>query len=215
MKNQIQDIDNHIKRQNINNVVYNKDKKAVKTKYNFDWKKVLDNPPLNDSFDTLADLNYLSRITDSRTKNESNLVLLVDEDPKILFINLLENYGLKFPEEKFDQYYDILEPYIVESKNYFNRARPKQIGDLLGKKINVLETKTHHTPSYPSGHTCYAKLCELLCSQEYPKLKQHFLDIVNTVAYCRELQGVHYRSDNKASIIFTTFIYQELQKIIG
>jgi hypothetical protein len=213
LHNSIENVDHYIKLQNINNVIYSKEKQKFKTKYNFQWIEVIDAPPLNNSIETLADLNYLSRITNSRSEQENNLILLVDKDPKLLFIDLLKRHNLKFPEDLFNSIYDVLEPYIVEVKQHFNRARPKQIGDLLGKTINVLETKTHHTPAYPSGHTCYAKLCAILCSERYPHLKSDFTDIVNLVAYCRELQGVHYTSDNQASLILTAFVYEKLQNL--
>ena len=43
-------------------------------------------------------------------------------------------------------------------KYYFNRPRPEQIAPYYEYRINVMYTETHHTPSYPSGHTIYAEL---------------------------------------------------------
>ena len=214
MKQTIESIDDEIKKKNLDKVFYTTVKEKIDTKYNLSWKKVIKPPPFNSSLETLSDLNYLSRITNSRSEEQKNLLLLVDKDPKKLFIEVLDKYSLKFPQEEFKKYYDIIEPYIRETKQYFNRARPYQISKLLNKNINVLETKTHHTASYPSGHTCYAKLCEILCVEKYPNLGFEFEQLVNLTAYCRELQGVHYRSDNEASIILTSFWFEELQKIV-
>ena len=45
------------------------------------------------------------------------------------------------------------------------QAEEDQLADLLDYNINVTESRTHHTPAYPSGHTVYAALGAYLFSE--------------------------------------------------
>jgi hypothetical protein len=49
----------------------------------------------------------------------------------------------------------------------------------------------------------------------FEALINEFRENIKITAYCREMQGVHYPSDNKASIIFTESIFDQLHKILG
>ena len=83
---------------------------------------------------------------------------------------------------------------------------------IYGLTINVIETDTHHTPSYPSGHTVYARLAANLILKSNPEFQYELDLIVSKSAHARVLQGVHYPSDNKASIIFTDYIFKKLMR---
>jgi hypothetical protein len=58
----------------------------------------------------------------------------------------------------------------------------------------------------------YARLAGNLVTISHPEFKYELDQIVNRSAYARVLQGVHYPSDNTASIIFTDFIFHKLYK---
>jgi acid phosphatase (class A) len=212
VSNKIQDIDITIQQKKVNNLKYTDNPKFLEVKYNLDWKNILEPPPLNDSLVVASELNYLSNLTSKISDNQQRLIKIVDKDPKYLFNDILSKKGLDFPEKIFDNYYDIFEKYILNVKYHFNRVRPEYLGDILNKKIHVIRSNTTRTPSYPSGHTCYAMLACILCSEMYPHLISDFRECVNITAYCREMQGVHYPSDNKASILFTKSIIDQLQK---
>lgn len=215
MLNNIKDIDHIIQNKKLNELKYTENVKTFNTKYDLSWKKILEPPPLNDSIIVANELNYLSQLTSSLSDSQVELVKLVDKDPKHLFNNTLSKRGLDFPEDQFNLYYEVMDEYILTVKQYFNRVRPEYLGNILGKNINVVESQTTKTPSYPSGHTCYAVLACILCSRLYPSLIHEFKDSVKTTAYCREMQGVHYPSDNKASVIFAESIFEQLQKKLG
>lgn len=72
-------------------------------------------------------------------------------------------------------------------------------------------TDTHHTASYPSGHTVYSNLVALILKNAYPQIDNKELDnIVLETARARVIQGVHYPTDNKASLIFSKYIFDQL-----
>lgn len=215
MLNSIKDIDHIIQDKKLNELKYTENPKTFDIKYNLSWETILEPPPLNNSMIVADELNYLSRLTSSLSDNEIELVKLVDKDPKYLFNDTLSKRGLVFPEDQFNLYYEVMDEYILTVKQHFNRVRPEYLGNIIGKKINVIESQTTKTPSYPSGHTCYAVLACILCSRLYPGLINEFRNSVKTTAYCREMQGVHYPSDNKASVIFAESIFQQLQKKLG
>lgn len=215
MLSSIKDIDSAIQSRKINELKYTENPKNFTVKYNLSWKDILEPPPLNNSLVVADELNYLSRLTSNLSDSQIELVKTVDKDPKYLFKETLSKRGLDFPEEEFKKYYEVLDDYILTVKQHFNRVRPEYLGNILGKKINVIQSTTTKTPSYPSGHTSYSVLACILCSRLYPSLVNEFRDNIKVTAYCREMQGVHYPSDNRASVIFTESIFDQLQKILG
>lgn len=208
-------INAEINNTDINNIKYTT--KVVKDReisqvINFDYKSILDSPTHNSSISTREELINLSTITHNRTDKDIELVNIIDKNPASLIINFCNNNKIIFPKANFDSLYKLIEPLIFNTKYYFNRARPYQLAKLYGLTIDVIETDTHHTPSYPSGHTVYAKVAGNLVASYYPEFKYELDQIVNKSAYARVLQGVHYPSDNTASIIFTNFIFDKLYK---
>jgi hypothetical protein len=200
---------------NIDNIKYTaktvEDQKVSKL-IDFDYKSILDNPPINSSGSTLKELIYISKITNNRDNKDIEFLNKIDKNPASLVIDFCKNKKITFPQKDFDNLYDIIKPLILNVKYYFNRARPYQLAKLYGLTIDVIETDTHQTPSYPSGHTVYARLAGNLVTISHPEFKYELDQIVNRSAYARVLQGVHYPSDNSASIIFTDFVFHKLYK---
>ena len=200
---------------NIDNIKYTtktvEDQKVSKL-IDFDYKSILDNPPINSSGSTLKELIYISKITNNRDNKDIEFLNKIDKNPASLVMDFCKNKKITFPQKDFDNLYDIIKPLILNTKYYFNRARPYQLAKLYGLTIDVIETDTHQTPSYPSGHTVYARLAGNIVSSSHPEFKYELDQIVNRSAYARVLQGVHYPSDNTASIIFTDFIFHKLYK---
>lgn len=177
----------------------------------FDWKEILDPPSSNSSKSTIDEVRFISKETKNRSKQEINNILTIDQDLDKSFIAFLKLYNLRYPQEYIDLFYDIIRPLLYNTKSYWNRARPKQLADLLGIDINVIVTDSHHTASYPSGHTVYANLVASILKDTYPQINKKQLDnLVLNVAEARVKQGVHYPSDNKASLIFSEFIFNKL-----
>lgn len=205
---------------NINSLVYTEEKPSKDTEFSelvsIKPNGVLPEPPKNSSDVTKEEIKQVSELTQSLTVAQKNLVTLVDKDPNLLFVELLGANFLPLPISRFKKSWNILEPIIISLKNKFNRPRPAQLvaafprfyGNLT---INVIETKTHHTPAYPSGHTAYATLMASILSDIYPEQSSKFYEIANLAGHARVLQGVHYPSDNDAAMVITSAIWQDIK----
>jgi hypothetical protein len=176
-----------------------------------DWKNILPEPPKNNSQETKKELGYLAEITDNLSISDKNLVSLVDNEPLDLYNDILRRHGLKMPRDEFKKVWDISLPIIMNLKHQFNRPRPEQLAKFYGLTINVIETKTHQTPAYPSGHTAYAAMGAYLLSDMYPEHSGEFFSKVGDAGHARCLQGVHYPSDNEASMVITGAIWQDIR----
>lgn len=198
---------------NIDNIKYTTNivqDEPIASLINFNYKSILDSPAKNSSVSTLEELIYISKMTNSRTNRDIKFVTKIDKNPASLIIDFCHNKNIIFPKSDLNDLYQIIKPLILNTKYYFNRARPYQLAKFYGLTINIIETDTHHTPSYPSGHTVYARLAANLVLKSNPEFQYELDLIVNKSAHARVLQGVHYPSDNKASVIFTDYIFKKL-----
>ena len=169
-------------------------------------------PAKNSSQTTKNELLYLQRLTKNLSKSDVDLIYTVDDDPIHLFKDFILDQKLDFPTQFFTVlYYSSVIAIVDHLKYFYNRARPYQLADHYGVKINRVVTKTHGTPAYPSGHTMYAALIAAILSDKYPQHTKQANTIVDKTAKARELQGVHYPSDNEASKKIINRIYPELK----
>lgn len=178
----------------------------------FNWKKILEAPPSNISKETLLELQVVSRSTLNRNNKDIELVERIDQDPDSFFIELLNQYNLEYPYPRILEFYRIIKPIILNIKSLWNRPRPAQLAKYYNIDINVIVTDTHHTAAYPSGHTVYSSLVSHIINHHYPEVDKKKLDaLVKNTAKARVLQGVHYPSDNDASIKLTKFLFNKLK----
>lgn len=178
----------------------------------FDWKNILPKPPANTSQETKQELLLISKETSKRSKQDIELIHNIDLDLDSPFIKLLNKHKLFYPQRYIDLFYDIVYPVLINIKNYWNRPRPNQLAKLYNIDIDLIVTDTIHTASYPSGHTVYSTLVANILKDIYPEIRPKELDaIVLETAKARIIQGVHYPSDNRASITFSNIIYKKLQ----
>jgi hypothetical protein len=181
----------------------------------FDWKKILEAPPSNMSKETFLELQLISRATLQRTSEDTKLVEIIDQDTDSVFIELLNQYGLEYPQPKILEFYSIIKPIVLNVKYLWNRPRPAQLAKYYDLNIDVIVTDTHHTAAYPSGHTVYSSLISNIIQYYYPAVDKKKLDsLVKDTGKARILQGVHYPSDNLASIKLTKFLFNKLKEKI-
>jgi hypothetical protein len=182
---------------------------------NINWKKILLPPPKNNSDITRKEISYISKLTTTRSDQDISLIYMVDINMDQMFSNLLKSYRLNYPYADINNIYSLIRPILLNIKNYWNRPRPNQLAPYFNLKIDVLVTDTHQTAAYPSGHVAYGKLVSMFLKDMYPQIDTLKLDeIVNKISYARVIQGVHYPSDNAASLIFTKYLYTILRKKI-
>ena len=204
----------------IDSIIYDKppsdkNSKVLQKKPNLltvDWENVLPEPPKNSSDITRKELELISDMTKELSQEEYDLVMAVDDDPNSVFMPLLKRIGKQFPKDKFDEFFfSQVDPVITNLKYKFKRARPFQLADKYGIDIKVTETETHHTPAYPSGHTAYAAFGGSMLATLYPQHTSEFYELINLAGRARILQGVHYPSDNDASMVIASVLYEDLK----
>jgi len=197
----------------LNSVVYTSNPRVWKVSklITIDWEGVIPEPPKNTSEETKKELTYLQKITSNLTYEDKNLVRLVDKEPLDLYKPIFNKIGQPIPYKDFKTLYNVADHIIMNLKHKFNRPRPKQLGDLMDYRINVIETKTHDTPAYPSGHTVYAAMGAYLFSDMYPHYSSEFFKMIGITGLARCLQGVHYPSDNEASMVISGAIWQDVR----
>lgn len=199
----------------INSIKYDealssKDFLEVSNDITINWKEILNPPFKNNDFRTISELRELSYLTTNSLIDEK-LILDVDKDPKYFFQEVLDMYGLEFPNRDFNQLYATSKPVLKNLKIMFNRPRPEQLAPLYRIKVNVIKTSTIQTPSYPSGHSMYAQLVYRVITNKYPHLSKKLDKYVNLVCNTRMLQGVHYFSDTVAGVNLANILFEHLQ----
>jgi hypothetical protein len=180
---------------------------------NFDYKKILDPPPKSASYETYKELIFVVKEANNRSNADLDLVYGHDKDMDQYFIKITgkENY----PKEYIDTFYKAVEPVLQNTKAHFNRPRPHQVAPFYDIILDRIVTDTIHTPSYPSGHTFYSRLVSNILSDMYPEHTKMFYDVVIDTAMARVKQGVHFPTDNRASITLADYVYGKLKNNIG
>ncbi len=174
---------------------------------------IVPSPPQNSGDTAKKELLYLSNLTKNLTISQQDLVYKIDKNAGFLIEKLVDDKQLDFSASTFiSMYHHSLVPIVQHLKFYYNRPRPYQLAELYNIDINRIITSTHKTPAYPSGHTMYASLLSEILSDKYPEHKTQLNKLVDSCGKARELQGVHYPSDNEASKKIVRTIYPELKK---
>ena len=177
----------------------------------FKYQDILVAPPKNSDNSVLKELRLISSKSNNRSQKDIELIYKIDKNIDELFIEVLNKYKLSYPETFINLFYDIVYPVLLNVKGYWNRPRPIQLAKIYGINIDFIETYSTNSASYPSGHVVYSNLVANIIKDIYPQINSKELDqIVLLTAEGRVLQGAHFPSDNKASLIFTNFIYQKL-----
>lgn len=100
---------------------------------------------------------------------------------------------------------------IFELKFAHNRGRPRRCCKQVMNRM--FEPPSRHYPahpSYPSGHATMAYAVAYLLSEIDPAKAGDFFDAAKSVAYNRELAGVHYPSDSEAGRILARHLVDKL-----
>ena len=175
-----------------------------------DWKTILEPPSSNSSNKTKQELNNLINITNNRSKKDLELLYNIDTSPEYYLVDILDKLKLDTHINHLKELYKIIKPILFNVKYLFNRPRPYQLAEIYKVNLNTIHTLTHHTPSYPSGHTVYCSLYKELLSYYYPEYIGLFDSAVRKTILGRELQGVHFHSDNLASIKMSKILFNHL-----
>lgn len=203
----------------INGIKYG-DKKDVEKnlkKYSknlkIDISQFIEPPPVNSDDTTLEEIKKISLTTNRATEEDIKKAFILDDKPHDIHEKFLKENGLKFPKKEFNTLWKTIGEYVMFAKWSFNRPRPIQLAEKFNIYIIVNDSKTAQTPSYPSGHTAYAKTSAMLLSQMYPEFTKNFEDAVDIVSQSRIILGLHYPSDCIAAEKLVDGLFKNLTRI--
>ena len=151
-------------------------------------------------------------MTKNISKKDFDFIIKVDNEPSDMFIPYLKRHGLKYPADVIDKVLDNVYPVWLKLKYLYKRPRPFQLAPHLGYKISVIQTDTHQTPSYPSGHQTEGAIIAEVLSSYYPEHKTAFYEAAGLVGKARVMQGVHYPSDNDVSMILSRILWEDIRQ---
>jgi len=197
----------------LDNIVYEKQKPAEKIHefVTVDWDNILPAPPSNSSQETQTELISVYEIAKCRESHKwEDVIKQVDIKTWSVFDDALKPHLSAAERESLEKMvnkaWPIVQSVTLSLKRKFNRARPEQ----LRSDINVMTTKTHQTPAYPSGHAAFGYMSAKIVSLMYPSLKDIAEKTAKLVAFTRVVQGVHYLSDGDASKFLVDVLWEDI-----
>lgn len=163
----------------------------------WDGRRGLQPPPPNATPETVSELNYIVEGQHLASKEDIAFGISIDKARNHYAWWSREVKAITGSAPSPDRFYmiaDMSEGFLMHLKGHFDRARPYQLGPLLGKNIHMFLSDPR-TPAYPSGHAFEAYLFALILGDEYPRYAPEFLALADTVGATRIIGGVHYPSD--------------------
>ena len=155
--------------------------------------------------ETLHELDYLISLTPLR-EEWASFIRAADEDMAGLFVTLCSELGAPCDKQMLSDLASEASILITKLKWLYNRPRPSQVAEkhlrLSGQggafkkgDFAPLNSKTAHTPAYPSGHTIQANLFAARLSEAAPQHRKAFMDLAERVSFSRAVAGYHWPSD--------------------
>ena len=165
----------------------------------YDFK--LPAPPANDSQETADEIAYIGEL---RAKRDHETVELIhfEASRRTSTVEMLERSGI-VPQKLWNldalnavlnaAYFDVSRYFIMNEKKRFSRPRPSH---LVPELELVVDNPGH--PAYPSGHATESRMLAVLIGDIFPEHAEEIRAYADSIAYRREVAGVHYPSDSKA-----------------
>ena len=167
--------------------------------------------PKNNSETTKQELNQMVKYI-SAMRDESNSEYLAryrryDRGLQQTIISMFQSKGIDVTEIVTSIVKDV-SPTILKLKQKYQRPRPNQLAQYFKLSLFPFETKSGHTPSYPSGHTIQAYTILNIIGSKHPESFDFCKQLIEDVANSRVYLGLHYESDNDASFLIGQEILQ-------
>ena len=154
---------------------------------------------------TLKELAFLVDLVSQREAARPFLEA-ADGDLVAVFAALSAELGLDIDVDPLYQIRDEARVLIAKMKWQYNRPRPYQVAAEHGIPFEVMDSKTAHTPAYPSGHTVQSYLVASYLSELAPQHRKVFMELAHKISWSRALAGYHWPSD----LIFGKDIYRHI-----
>ena len=169
-------------------------------------------PPANSSMEAAKELLTVQGATYLRGEGMTKSIKKHDKDPAFAVKTYLSLFGLEFDEDYITKVIKESTILIKYLKNKFNRPRPFQLAPYFGIDLEILDSKSNKTPSYPSGHSTQARLVAEIYGEKYPDHRSNLIKAAEECGGGRVMAGFHYPSDHKAGIYLAKRLFKMLKK---
>ena len=176
------------------------------------WQDIkLDNPPQNDSDVTKDELVTITNMQEKRTTEDENSIYVSDHMETFHFREYLNANKLDYRSSEITAIIDDVWKVTRTFKNKYNRPRPYQVAQAYNMDFDTMHGESNKTPSYPSGHSCGARLVAEYLITKHPDHKEQFLEIAERIGVGRIQAGFHYPSDHVAGIDLALKVFPYLE----
>jgi len=172
---------------------------------------VLSPPSPNSSFSSGKELLGVQGASFLRTDPIIKSIKKHDKDPAYAIKVYLDLFGLKYDSKYIKKVLEESSIIIAEQKNKFNRPRPEQLCPYFGIELDVLDSKTSNTPSYPSGHTTQARLIAEIYAEKYPSHRENLMRGAEEAGFGRVIAGFHFLSDHTVGVSLAKRLFKRLK----
>jgi hypothetical protein len=168
------------------------------------WKLIrLDPPAKNADIETQKELLEIEQVGRELSGESWKDINRQDvENPQQEFINYLLDNGLEVSEERQKLINDLageLTTVGLFFKLQFNRPRPQQILEALGRRVGKAGDTTK-SPSYPSTHAIIARFMDKFLVRLYPEHCKEISKIGQGMGFLRIAASYHFPSDIDAGV---------------
>jgi|TARA_B110000037_G_C17094874_1_gene495578 hypothetical protein len=157
-------------------------------------------PPANDSDTTLKEIKDMVNNRNTLSPFKKKAYELTDQDPAYFIKDYMDDYGLVYNEKTIKDLMQSVKHVGRHFKNKFERPRPRQIAEALELNLRPFITDTTASPSYPSNHSIQGQVVGLYYAKQYPDHAEGIISNARISGQGRIDAGVHYPSDDAASL---------------
>ena len=176
------------------------------------WEKIkLENPPENDSEVTKDEIVTIKNIQAKRTEEDENSIHVSDKMETFHFREFLNANKIEYRSSEITAIIDDIWKVVRTYKNMYNRPRPYQVAEAHNMDFKEMHGDSNKTPSYPSGHSCGARVVAEYLSTQHPEHKEKFLEIAEKIGMGRIQAGFHYPSDHVSGIDLALKVFPYLE----
>jgi acid phosphatase (class A) len=169
------------------------------------YDSVIDKPkwlngkyPEADSVEMLNELHDIRDVMQKGSEADLKYSRQIDENLWAFYCNQLQAKNKEGLANQIRRIMAAIAPAIMRLKNSNQRPRPYQVAMYLDVDLHPHQTVSGNSPSWPSGHSCQARMLTLCLSEMYPELQEKLWSIENMVHNSRLIMGIHYPSDLQA-----------------
>jgi acid phosphatase (class A) len=168
-------------------------------------------PPANSSAETRAELDELLKLQQERTRAQVKMITKHLDYDRVCaaVLDATHRKLTRAPKTKALLSHVQIDASLAlfHAKKRFNRARPHQLEPRLRPAIPV---PAH--PAYPSGHALQGELVARTLALLFPEDAEELMAAGVQIGREREIAGIHYPSDSKASRALGEELFARLQQ---